>query len=91
VDGAASILRALGPATPGVAPLLFRVATKRLEQGKTDEALDALAAALDSDANTARILLAKSESWSGMRADARVRDLLEQYEAEKNESGLTGS
>ncbi|MHC4730713.1 MAG: tetratricopeptide repeat protein [Planctomycetota bacterium] len=69
--------RALGPDTPGIAPLLFRAATALLEAGNRPTALDALAAALEADPGGTRALLDKESAWNACRDDPDVRRILE--------------
>ena len=69
--------RALGPDTPGLAPLLFRAATVLLEAGDRSTALEALGAALEADPAGTRVLLDKEPAWDPCRDDPDVRRILE--------------
>ena len=69
--------RALDPATPGLAPLLFRAATELLEAGERGTALEALGTALEADPAGTRVLLDKEPAWDSCRNDADVRRILE--------------
>jgi tetratricopeptide (TPR) repeat protein len=89
VDAAATILRDLGPGTPGAAPLLFRVATVRLRAHEVDRAVDALEAAFQVDPKATRVLLEKEETWASYRENPRVRALLTHKSTEAGTPGLT--
>jgi tetratricopeptide (TPR) repeat protein len=69
--------RALGPDTPGIAPLLFRAATALLEAGNRTLALEALQAALEADPGGTRTLLDKEAAWDACRGDSDVVRILE--------------
>ena len=69
--------RALGPDTPGIAPLLFRAATALLDAGSRPAALDGLAAALEADPAGTRALFDKERAWEACRDDPDVRRILE--------------
>lgn len=69
--------RALGPDTPGVAPLLFRAATALLQAGRRAQALEALEAALEADPAGTRALLDKESAWEACRDEPDVRRILE--------------
>jgi len=69
--------RTLDPATPGLAPLLFRAATVLLEAGDRSTALEALGAALEADPAGTRVLLDKEPAWDVCRNDPEVRRILE--------------
>lgn len=69
--------RALGPATPGIAPLLFRAATALLGAGNRSAALDALGAAVEADPGGTRALLDREPVWDAFRDDPDISRILE--------------
>ncbi len=74
---AAAIVKEVGPKLPGCATLVFRIATTWLEQGKRDEALEALNGALDVNEETVRVLLSKDPAWDDVRNDTDVQEILD--------------
>ena len=76
-EDAIEILRAVGPQTPGVAPLVFRAATQLMKRGEREAALEALDGALAVDEEAIQILAAKDPAWSALLDDPEVRDILE--------------
>jgi hypothetical protein len=77
VDGAVLHLREAGPRARGVAPLLFRASTLLLEEGRREQALDALAAALAADREAALALLRNETVWAAELEQPGVLELLE--------------
>jgi tetratricopeptide (TPR) repeat protein len=76
-DGAVAHLREAGPGSKGIAPLLFRASTLLLEEGRREEALDTLAAALVADREAAAALLRNETAWAAELLQADVHGLLE--------------
>jgi tetratricopeptide (TPR) repeat protein len=76
-DGAIAHLREVGRKAPGVAPLVFRASTLLLEQRRREEALDALAAALQADPKGAFALLQNETIWRDELSRPDVKELLE--------------
>lgn len=74
-EAAAQLLIKIGK-KPGVVPLVFRVATARLETKDVEGALDALAGAYEVDAEVTRTLFKKSPAWEGMRDGKTLEDLV---------------
>jgi tetratricopeptide (TPR) repeat protein len=88
VEGAVGHLREAGARAKGIAPLLFRAATLLLEQGRREEALDALAAALVADRDAAQALLRNETVWAAELARGDLLELLE-TERDSTASALT--
>ncbi len=87
--GAIEVLREVGRSTPGIAPLVFRAATMELDEGRGTRAYWALQAALQSDPEGIRALLAAEPSWRRCGGDPRVLEALSTNETPGKER-LTG-
>jgi tetratricopeptide (TPR) repeat protein len=89
LDGAIAQLREAGPKARGAAPLIFRAATALLRDRRREEALDALAAALQCDRAVTEPLLRNEALWRDEIGKPDVQELLE-TERRSTPPSLTG-
>jgi thioredoxin-like negative regulator of GroEL len=79
-EGALEVLGGKESSGRGVAPLAFRAATALLAQGRKEEALGGLSAAVEADREAARALFDKEPAWEPYRYETTTQSIFKKPE-----------